>query len=176
MSDSLYSDETSEPSAPSKKAEKPAAKSAEPTLLDRLRETISKKVERQVVYLEVPERPNVTLKISPNITQNDMKRWRKACGEDSKNGLDGSKFGCYVIANTTVGICIDGEEVFDGDGYPLGFASEEILAMTDTTRALPDCVREFFGVDPHIESAALAILDASGYGDTVDTVDPTKGS
>ena len=105
-----------------------------------------------------------------------MRRWRKACGEDSKNGLDATKFGCYVIGHTTTGICIEGEEVFDESGFPLGFASEEILAMTDTTRALPDCVREFFGVDPHIESAALAILDAAGYGDTVDTVDPTQGS
>jgi len=48
--------------------------------------------------------------------------------------------------------------------------------MTDTTKPLPDCVKVFFGVDPHIEAAALAILDASGYSDTVDTVDPTKES
>jgi hypothetical protein len=176
MSDtSLYSENTPDP-AVKKQDKNVITKPAEPTLLDRLRTTISQKVERTAVYLEVPERPGVTLKISPNISQHDMRRWRKACGEESKNGLDATKFGCYVIGHTTIGICIDGEEVLDADGYPLGFASEEVLAMTETTKALPDCVREFFGVDPHIESAALAILDASGYGDTVDTVDPTQGS
>jgi hypothetical protein len=48
--------------------------------------------------------------------------------------------------------------------------------MTNTTRPLPDCVKEFFGVDPHIEAAALSILDAAGYSDSVDVEDPTKGS
>lgn len=159
-----------------KKPEKAAAKKDEPTLLDRLREKVSQKVERQVVYLEVPERKGITLKISPNISQHDMRRWRKSAGEDTKNGMDATKFACGVIGHTTVGICIDDQEVFDEDGYPLTFSSQEILDMTETTRPLPDAVRAFFGVDPHLEAAALAILDAAGYGDTVDTVDPTKES
>jgi hypothetical protein len=167
---SLYSEETPAP----KKSE--AKKVNEPTVLDRLKETISKKVERSVVHLEVPERPNVTLIISPNITQHDMRRWRKAAGEDSKNGMDATRFACSVVGQTTVGIAFDGEEVMDENGYPLNFASQVILDMTDTTRPIPEAVRAFFGIDPHIEAAALAILDAAGYGETVDTVDPTKGS
>ena len=31
-----------------------------------------------------------------------------------------------------------------------------------------DAVQKFFGLDPHLESAALAIIDAAGYGDTVE--------
>ena len=73
-------------------------------------------------------------------------------------------------------MCMNNEEVFDEDGNELTFASPLVLQMTETTRPLPDCVREFFGVDPHIEAAALAILDAAGYSDTVETVDPTKES
>ena len=167
---SLYLEETPEP--------KKGAKSApsQPTVLDRLKETISKKVERATVHLEVPERPNVTLIIAPNISQHDMRRWRKAAGEDSKNGMDATRFACSVIGHTTVGIAFDGEEVMDEDGYPLNFASSVILEMTDTDRPIPEAVRAFFGIDPHIEAAALAILDAAGYGETVDTVDPTKGS
>jgi hypothetical protein len=35
----------------------------------------------------------------------------------------------------------------------------------------------FFGLDPHVEAAALAIIDAAGYGDTVEqTENPTKHS
>lgn len=153
-----------------------SASVAEESPLDKLKAVVKKKVERPVVYLEVPERPGVTVKISPNITQNQMRNWRKQAGEDSRNGMDATKFACSVIGHTTVGICFDNEEVFDENGVELTFASPTILEMTGTTRPLPDCVREFFGVDPHIEAAALAILDAAGYSDTVDAVDPTKGS
>lgn len=170
---SLYAEE---PAKKPEKAEKPATKAAEPTVLAKLKEVIQKKVERPVVRLEVPERPGVSLRISPNITQNQLKNWRKQCGEDSKAGLDATKFSCFVIGHTTVGICINGEEVFDEDGYALNFASPDILEMTDTTRPVPDAVRAFFGVDPHLEAGALAILDAAGYSDTVDTVDPTTES
>lgn len=153
-----------------------SAKSAEPNLLDRLKDAIGKKVERPVVRLDVPERPGVSLRISPNISQHQLKQWRKQSGEDSKAGLDSIKFSCHVIGHTTVGICFDGEEVEDAEGYPLNFAAADILQMTDTTRPIPEAVRAFFGVDPHLEAAALAILDAAGYSDTVDTTDPTMES
>ena len=168
----LYS--TEEPVKPAKAAVKDSPK--EETLLQKLSTVISKKVERPVVHIDVPERPGVTIKISPNITQNQMRNWRKQAGEDSRNGMDGTRFACSVIGHTTIGICMNGEEVFDEDGNELTFASPLILQMTETTRPLPDCVREFFGIDPHIEAAALAILDAAGYSDTVETVDPTKES
>ena len=48
--------------------------------------------------------------------------------------------------------------------------------MTDTTRPIPEAVRAFFGLDPHVEAAAVAILDASGFGDTIEAMDPTKES
>ena len=179
MSDnSLYNTEEilSAPSSRVKPAKaEPAAKPAD-TALSRLREVVTKKVERAVVLLEVPERPGVHVRISPNITQNQMRNWRKQAGEDSRNGLDATKFACMVIGHTTVGVEMDGEEVFDDNGNEITFASPLMLEMTETTRPLPDCVRAFFGVDPHVEAAALAILDAAGFSDTVDAVDPTRGS
>jgi hypothetical protein len=178
MSDNpLFTSEESQISQPKSKAAKtdgPAK--VEDNALARLRSTISKKVERAVVLLEVPERPGVHVRSSPNITQNQMSNWRKQAGADSRNGLDATKFACMVIGHTTVGIEIDGEEVFDDNGNEVTFASPVILEMTETSRPLPDCVRAFFGVDPHVEAAALAILDAAGYSDTVDAVDPSKGS
>ncbi len=168
----LYSAE--EAPKPQKAISKDSPK--EETLLQKLSTVIQKKVERPIVYIDVPERPGVTLKISPNITQNQMRNWRKQAGEDSRNGMDGTRFACSVIGHTTIGMCMNNEEVFDEDGNELTFASPLVLQMTETTRPLPDCVREFFGVDPHIEAAALAILDAAGYSDTVETVDPTKES
>jgi hypothetical protein len=105
-----------------------------------------------------------------------MKNWRKNAGEDSRNGLDATKFACLVIGHTTIGICIDDEEIFDENGNNITFGHPLILEMTETTRPVPEAVRALFGVDPHVESAALAILDAAGYSDTVAAVDPTKES
>jgi hypothetical protein len=161
--------------------DKPAAKaskssSSTPSILDQLSQVVSKKIERDPVYLEVPERPGVTVKISPNITQHQLRSWRKNAGEDTKNGLDATRFACAVIGHTTMAICINGEEVTNDDGVILTFASPEVMKMTNTTRPLPDCVREFFGIDPHVEAAALAIMEAAGYSDTVEAVDPTKQS
>ena len=71
---------------------------------------------------------------------------------------------------------MNGEEVLE-DGKSLGFASPSVLKMTGAPRALPDCVQMFFGLDPHVEAAALAIIDAAGYGDTVEQQEnPSKQS
>jgi hypothetical protein len=144
--------------------------------LDRLREKLALKVERSPILIEVPERPGVTVRVSPNITQHQMRAWRKNSGEGTKPGFDPTKFACYVIGHTTTGILIDDEEVFSEAGNPLSFASPEILEMTSTTRPLPDCIQAFFGLDPHVEAAALAIMEAAGYGEDVEMVDPTRES
>ena len=145
-------------------------------VLDQLKRVIQKKVQRPDVYIEVPERPGVSIRVSPNVNQNQLKSWRKNAGEDTKNGMDTLKFACSVIGHTTTGIAMNGEVVTDENGVELTFASPEILAMTGTTRPLPDCVKAFFGIDPHIEAAAVAIMEAAGYGDSVDAVDPTMKS
>lgn len=180
MSDnSLYVSEDSDDAKGGKKAAQrdlTASHVKEETQLDRLRSVVKKKVERPVVHIQVPERPGVSIIISPNITQSQMKNWRKNAGEDSRNGLDPTKFACLVIGHTTVGICMDDIEIYDENGNNLNFAHPSILEMTETTRPVPDAVRALFGVDPHVESAALAILDAAGYSDTVAAVDPTKES
>jgi hypothetical protein len=175
MSEPLYTEDTPE-TQKAAKASKATTEVAETSPLQRLKETISKKVERPEVLINVPERPGVQLRIRPNITQQQMKAWRRNAGEDTKAGMDATKFACYLVGHTTDGIIMDGEEVFDEEGNGLNFASKVVLKMTDTTRPVPDAVREFFGVDPHIEAAALTILEAAGYSDTVDAVDPTMTS
>lgn len=142
-------------------------------VLGQLKNVIAKKVKRKPVFLNVPERPGVQILISPNITQNQIKAWQKNCGSETKNGIDATKFACTVIGHTTIGIYLNGDEVLE-DGKSLGFASPAVLEMTQTKRAIPDAIQAFFGLDPHVESAALAIIDASGYGDSVEsTENPT---
>lgn len=145
-------------------------------VLDALKAVISKSVKRPDIFIEVPERPGVSVRISPNITQDKLRKWRKNAGEDSKAGMDTVGFGCAVVGHTCTGISINGEVVRDSRGVALTFASPEILAMTQTTRPMPDCIKAFFGIEPHIEAAAVVIMEASGYGDTVEAEDPTRTS
>lgn len=145
-------------------------------VLEQLTSVISKKVSRPDVFINVPERPGVSLLISPNITQQQIKIWQKNSGSESKSGLDATRFACQVIGHTTRGVYLNGEEVLE-NGKSLGFASPAILKMTGAARALPDAVQKFFGLDPHVEAAALTIIDAAGFGDTVEqTENPTNPS
>lgn len=173
MADNLY---TLDDETPAKKGSSSKLNDPAPSVLSQLKESLSKKVERPKVFIEVPERPGITIEVSPNISQHQIRSWRKNAGEDTKNGMDATKFACAVVAHTTTGIFINNEQAFSEEGVALTFGSDAILEMTGTTRPTPDCVRAFFGIDPHIEAAALAILEAAGYSDTVETVDPTKTS
>lgn len=142
-------------------------------ILNKLKVLVQKRVERPIVLVDIPERPGLSLRISPNITQQDLRKWRKNAGEETKAGMDTVKFACQVIAHTTTGFILNGEVVKDDEGYECTFGSAEILEMTNTTRPHPDAVKAIFGIEPHIEAAAVAIMEAAGYGDQVDAVDPT---
>lgn len=153
---------------------KPGTPQDEPTLLAQLKGTLSQQVKRKDVFIEVPERPGLVIRYSPNITQHQIKSWRRNSGEDKKGGMDGVRFSCHVLANTCTGFLLNGNEITEG-GDSVTFNHEVIMKMVGADRVF-DCVREVYGLDPHIESAALAILDAAGYNDDVERVDPTKTS
>ena len=145
------------------------------SILDQLRAEISKKVERPVIEIPVLERPGVVVKYSPNITQNQLKAWRRNSGEASKDGFDSIRFACYVVGTCCRGFLINENEVMAPNGQPYTFASMEILEMTGDTRPIPDGIRNFFGIDPHLEATALKIMDMAGYGEDVEeAVNPTS--
>jgi hypothetical protein len=151
-------------------------KTSKPTVLEQLRAEVSKKVERSEIEIDVPERPGVAVRFSPNITQNQLRAWRKNSGEDTKDGFDPLKFACYVVGSTCTAILMEGRVAQDTNGLDVTFASSEILEMTNDIRPIPDGIRRFYGIDPHLESTALAILDHAGYGEDVETREnPTTG-
>ena len=47
------------------------------TVLDQLKEEISKQVTRPDIEIAVPEREGVSLRFSPNITNEQLKAWRR---------------------------------------------------------------------------------------------------
>lgn len=145
----------------------------EGSVLDKLKQELSKKVRRPEIFLEVPERTNMSVRYSPNITQNQIRAWRRNSGEDTKNGMDATKFACYVLANTCTGIMIDKELVMDDKGNEVTFTHELLHDMLGVDRA-NDAIRGVYVVEPHIEATALAVMEAAGFNDTVEQVDPTK--
>jgi len=156
------------------KAPESSAAQDEPTLLSALKSTLSRKVAREDILLEVPERPQMIIRYSPNITQHQIKQWRRNSGDGRKEGLDGVRFSCHVLANTCTGILLDGQEVTE-NGVPMTFNHDTVMQMLGVGKVF-DCVREVYGLDPHVEAAAIAVLDAAGFNDSVDQVDPTKAS
>lgn len=161
-----------DPVSPTKKAETP-----KDSILSRLREKLTAVIENEEVQIEVPKRPGVTLVISPNISQAEVKQWRRKAGENPKTGVgfDPNKFAAVIIASTCRGIFLDGEEVTTDEGDPVTFATPFVKEWMDAFDPF-DAVKKMYGLDPHMEAAAGAILDASGYGDEVNVVDPTKAS
>jgi hypothetical protein len=150
-------------------------KVAKGSILDQLREEITREVTRPDIEVPVPERDGVSVRFSPNISNEQLKSWRRNSTNRKTDELDSIKFSCYVIGQTVTGIYFNDELVEDDAGYALNFASPAIMEMTNTTKPLPDAIRAFYAVDPHLESTALKILDYAGYGDEVDAEDPTKG-
>jgi len=145
------------------------------TVLDQLREVISQEVTRPDIEIAVPERPGVTVTFSPNISNDQLKAWRRSSTNKRTDEMDSIKFSCYVIGQTVTGIYIHGKLAMDDDGNVITFASPEMLEMTGKDRPLPDAIQAFYGVDPHLEAVALKVLDYAGYGDDVEMGDPTKG-
>ena len=145
----------------------------EMTVLEKLRGELAKKVRRPDIFLEVPERTEMAVSYSPNVTQQQVRAWRRNAGEDTKKGMDATVFACLVLANTCTGIMLGGELVTDDAGDPLGFGSDEIMQMVNADR-VQDAIRAIYVVEPHIEATALAVMEAAGFNDSVEQVDPTK--
>ena len=109
----------------SAEAEAPAAKkkTARITVLDQLKEEISREVSRPDIEMAVPERKGVSVRFSPNISNDQLKAWRRNATNRKTEELDSIKFSCYVIGQTVTGIYFNDELVLDDEGNNITFAS-----------------------------------------------------
>lgn len=144
-------------------------------ILDELRAELEKEVERPLIEIVVPERPNISLRFNPNITQSKLTSWRNNSGVKTKKGLNSVKFSTYVIGDTCVGIYIDGELAVNDDGVALTFGSEVIWEMSNSSDPV-EAIKAMFGVEPHLEAVAIKIIEEAGYGEEVDAQDPFSKS
>lgn len=148
-------------------------------VLSQLRALVSEEVSLPDIEIEVKQRPGVSVIYSPNISNAQLKNWRKRCTNRKTGELDNIKFACLVVGDTAREIHLHGEPAVMDNGSILSFATQEFADMmgVEKSEIVPFGMRDFFGVDAHLEATAMAILDNSGYGDDVEaTEDPTSGS
>ena len=143
-------------------------------VLDALKEEVARKVRRDSIVLDVPERPRMLIRFSPNITSEQLAEWRKRATIKRTDTLNGNYFSALVLANTCEAIMMDNEDVLDDAGNLVTFRSPDMLASTKTSKVV-ECVRATYGIDPHVEAAAFKVLEAAGWGEEVeDSENPTK--
>jgi hypothetical protein len=148
-------------------------------VLSQLRAIVSEEVSLPDVEIEVKQRAGVSVIYSPNISNAQLKSWRKKSTNRKTGELDNIKFACLVVGDTAVEIHVNGEPAVLDSGSALTFNSQEFADMMDVEmfEIVPHGIRDFFGVDAHLEATAMAILENSGYGDDVEAEeDPTSGS
>lgn len=148
-------------------------------ILSQLRAIVQEEVLLPEVEIEVKQRPGVSVVYSPNISNAQLKSWRKKSTNRKTGELDDIKFACLVVGDTAEEIHLNGEPATLEDGSPLRFNTQEFADMMDVEmfEIVPHGIRDFFGVDAHLSATAMLILDNSGYGDEVETEeDPTSGS
>jgi hypothetical protein len=150
------------------------APKAQLSLLDRLRQKAQEDTTNPEVRIVIPKRPEVSILVSPNLEDWEVKKLQESATHKGK--FDAFKFALGVVAHTTRGIFLDDEEVRSEAGHPLTFASPEIREMFGSQGTPQLTVKEAFGVDAHVIAAAGKIVDLAGYGDEVETEDPTKAS
>lgn len=149
-----------------------SAEEDEPTVLEGLLSELKREVKREDVLLKVPLRPNMTVSYSPNITGEQLKRWRKSAGSKRRDGEDNDLLSRIVLASTCTGIYLDGKQVTE-DGEPMTFQSEKFLSMVGQTR-VADAVKSLYQSDADIESQSIKVLIAAGYGQDPEEVDPLE--
>ena len=91
----------------------PKKKTQKVTVLDQLKEEIAREVTRPDIEIAVPERKGVSVTFSPNISNDQLKAWRRNSTNRKTDELDSIKFSCYVVGQTVTGIYFNTTLVLD---------------------------------------------------------------
>lgn len=144
--------------------------------LDFLRLELAEEVTTDDLVLDVPGRPGYAVRYGTVVRFEEVEAWRKRAS-DKKGNADALRLGAIILANRCHAIIRNGVEL-EVDGEVVTFAHDAILEATGTHRAV-DAVVAFYGRDPHVLTAADAVLAEAGFGDVVseaDELDPTTRS
>lgn len=143
------------------------------TMLDELRAELAAEVEVEDFRLDVPERPGYAVVYAADVTYDELTAWRKRAKDTSKpGGINELRLSTIILANKAVDLIRQGEPT------GLTFRDPALVELLGAGSAT-DAVRRLYGLDGHVNAAALAVLQASGFGDELaeagDDADPTRG-
>lgn len=148
------------------------------TLLAELEAELSRKVEKELLTLTVPNRPRMKLTFDPSIEFDDYKLWVKRAKETKKDDAPNMlRLAFTVLSFTTRGMKLDDAERTTRDGVSLPLTSPHVHRMANVAEGnTREAIRWIFGSDGHIIQAMQKIVEAAGYsldGD-VEEVDPSE--
>lgn len=149
--------------------------------LQQLEESLAEPAEPvDPVRLRVPRRRGVELEFDPSrINKDNRKAWQKRSTKKTRrpgvdDEVDDFLFACLVLANTHVGVLMNGQEARDEEGTPLTFAHAQLWRMVGA-RDPQECIQKLFANDQHVSAASGEVLLASGFDDDLSATDPTAG-
>lgn len=166
----LRADEVFAPPAPAEAGASP---------LEQLRKALAVPVQQEPITLRVPGRPNVTLRFSTELSNEQRKAWQNRATKKSRrqgreDEVDEMLFACLVLANQNEAIAFGGVDAYDSDNNPLTFASPQVWEMVGAADP-QGAIRALFGVDAHVLLASGEVLMSAGFDDDLEA-DPTTAS
>lgn len=147
-----------------REAESPVLE-AFPTVLDDLKQALSKASENPALTLRVPARPTLDLVFNPNIEYGVIRRFFKQA--EGKDGVNQLKMAYMVIAWANTGIRVRGVLATDSEGNDMSVKNHEFQRMLES-RDTQDCIYRLYGEkagEGHVINVADRILEEAGYGD-----------
>lgn len=121
-----------------------------------------------------PSLPDYVMEFRTDLDTNELAKWDAIASKGrGKSGADRRLVFALTIAGTNTRILHNGEVVTNSDGRPVTFRDKELQETLGVTTGAAAAGR-FIGSDGPMASIANRILEASGYGEEAESVDPTE--
>lgn len=152
-----------------------------PTSLDQLRSELAAQVVADEITFAAPTRPGYSVRYRTDITDDDMKRFRRKARLKTRNPLTGEadidelKVSKLLLGVYCTALLRDGVVVVDNVGDPMTFRSPELHSILGVSGVV-DAVGKFYGTDGAVVSVGRALITAAGWVDDPEAVDagPTR--
>ena len=132
-----------------------------------LRDALKKKVTLDLLTLDIPKRPGISIIADPNlINQTKIDMWaKKSKDKKSAGGTNTKRFAEHVLIATVVGLKFHGEEERDESGNALTFVNRSLHSMLGVSHPVL-AVDALIGIDGHIVQLGNRIVESAGYEET----------
>ena len=134
---------------------------------------LAAEMERDVappVVFNIPSRPGFQVQVRTDLSIREVNQFRKQATVGKK--VDEMVAQSLTIAGAATAILKDGRVMVDDGGEPIRFGTPGFMRAVGA-RSAADAVRRFVARDGDASALAVAILNASGFGEQAEEADPT---